>query len=161
MEAQTRLKEARDYFEQGYHLHMKGNVNDAISYYRRSIAACETAEAYTFLGWAYSQQNKYDDAIEQCKLAIQLDPDFGNPYNDIGAYMINLGRFDEAVTWLELAITAKRYDSRHFPHFNLARVFERRGMWDEALGEYETALEIDPNYKLAQDAFIRLHAMKN
>ncbi len=140
---------------------MKGKTNEAIALYKRSIAACETAEAYTFLGWAYSQQNKYEDAIEQCKYAIEIDPDFGNPYNDIGSYLIALGRFDEAVTWLELAIAAKRYESRHFPHFNLGKIFERRGMWEEALAEYESALEIDPNYKLAQDAFLRLHAMRN
>jgi len=33
----------------------------------------------------------------RCKLAIGLDPDFGNPYNDIGAYLIELGQFDEAI----------------------------------------------------------------
>jgi hypothetical protein len=38
--------------------------------------------------------------------AIQVDPDFGNPYNDIGAYLINLGRHDEAMAWLEQAIGA-------------------------------------------------------
>jgi Tfp pilus assembly protein PilF len=158
---ETQLQKAREYFERGYHLQMSGRLREAIKLYRHSIAMCETAEAYTFLGWAYSQQENYEGAIEQCQHAIQIDPDFGNPYNDIGAYMIQLGKYDEAVTWLELALNAKRYDSPHFPHFNLGRIYERKGMWDEAMGEYENALEIDPNYKLAQDAIIRLQAMMN
>jgi tetratricopeptide (TPR) repeat protein len=32
-----------------------------------------------------------DDAIAECKKAVELDPDLGNPYNDIGAYLIEKG----------------------------------------------------------------------
>jgi hypothetical protein len=32
-----------------------------------------------------------DDAITECHHAIEVDPDFGNPYNDIGAYLIEQG----------------------------------------------------------------------
>ena len=53
----------------------------------------------------YSFQGRPDDAIAECKIAIAVDPDFGNPYNDIGAYLIELGREEEAVTWLERAKT--------------------------------------------------------
>ena len=55
-----------------------------------------------------------------------MDPDFGNPYNDIGAYLIELGREEEAVTWLERAKTAARYEPRHYPYFNLARIHVKR-----------------------------------
>ena len=49
-----------------------------------------TAEAYTFLGWTYHFQGRIEDAIAECKRAIEVDPEFGNPYNDIGAYLIEL-----------------------------------------------------------------------
>ena len=55
--------------------------------------------------------------------AIAVDPAFGNPYNDIGAYLIELGREAEAITWLERAKRAARYEPRHYPYFNLARVY--------------------------------------
>ena len=32
-------------------------------------------------------------------------PTFGNPYNDIGAYLIAKGELDEAIEWLEKAKT--------------------------------------------------------
>ena len=38
---------------------------------------------------------KLDEAIEECYKAIDRDPDFGNPYNDIGAYLIEKGQLDK------------------------------------------------------------------
>ena len=92
--------EAAKLFEEAYRHHMAGELGEAIRLYKRSIAAHPTAEAYTFLGWSYSSMGRVDDAIVHCKKAIGLDPEFGNAYNDIGAYLIQLGRFDEALAWL-------------------------------------------------------------
>ena len=64
-----------------------------------------------------------DDAIVECKRAIELDPDFGSPYNDIGAYLIALGRNDEPIPWLEQVIVAPRCELRHDPYFNLGRAY--------------------------------------
>ncbi|MGA2847071.1 MAG: tetratricopeptide repeat protein, partial [Candidatus Acidiferrales bacterium] len=72
--------------------------------YTKSLDIFPTAEAHTFLGWTYHFQGKVDEAIAECKRAIEVDPEFGNPYNDIGSYLIALGRHDEAIPWLEQAI---------------------------------------------------------
>ena len=90
-----------------------------------------TAEAYTFRGWAYQSFGRTDDAIEECKRAIQVDPDFGNPYNDIGAYLIAKGELDEAIEWLEKAKLAPKYEPRHFPFMNLGRLYAQKGMVHE------------------------------
>ena len=63
-----------------------GDLDEAVDLYKQSIAAYPTAEAHTFLGWTYSFMSLPDQAIEECHRAIEVDPDFGNPYNDIGAY---------------------------------------------------------------------------
>ena len=55
-------------------------------------------------------------------------PEFGNPYNDIGAYLIEKGQLDEAIGWLEKAKTAERYEPRHFPFMNLGRIYAAKGM---------------------------------
>lgn len=47
---------------------------------KKSIEFYRTAAAYTFLGWRYSFQDRYDDAIEECLRGIALDPDFDNPH---------------------------------------------------------------------------------
>ena len=142
--------EAQRHFQQAYEAHMQGRLEEAAAHYQRSIALHPTAEAHTFLGWVYSHQGRPDDAITQCKIAIEVDPEFGNPYNDIGAYLIEMGREDEAVEWLERAKRAPRYEPRHFPYLNLGRVYYARGDVSEALAEFEAAIAIAPGDPVAR-----------
>lgn len=137
---------ARVQWQAGYLLHMQGDFERAIEAYRESIAAHPTAEAHTFLGWSLSHLGKIHEAIAQCKIAIGIDPDFGNPYNDIGVYLIDLGRPDEAIAWLEKAIAAKRYCCYQFPHYNLGRIRLVQGDVEAARRSFERALEHDPEY---------------
>jgi tetratricopeptide (TPR) repeat protein len=153
--------EAMELFRQAYEHQVQGDFDRAITLYQKSIETFPTAEAYTFLGWTYSFQGKYDEAIAECRRAIETDPDFGNPYNDIGAYLIEKGRPDEAIPWFEKAIHAKRYDSYCFPHYNLGRVWETKGEWEKALACYREALKTNPDYDLASRALNRLQGMFN
>ena len=153
--------DAHAYFERGYRAQSEGRVDDAIACYRKSIELCPTAEAHTFLGWAYSFQGRHEDAIAECKIAISVDPDFGNPYNDIGAYLVELGRLDEAIPWLQRAKVAPRYEPRHFPHFNLARVYVKQGKIQEAIHELREAIRIEPGYTHARQELHRLLGMLN
>jgi Tfp pilus assembly protein PilF len=137
---------ARASWQAGYLFHQLGNYERAIEFYRESIAAHPTAEAHTFLGWSLSHQGKLEDAIAECRIAIQIDPDFGNPYNDIGVYLIDLGRAREAIEWLNKAAVAKRYCCYQFPHFNLGRVLLLEGKSEEARLSFERALKYDPQY---------------
>jgi Tfp pilus assembly protein PilF len=161
MAEQGDLDEARQYFEQGYAAQMRNRLEEAIACYRRSIAVRPTAEAHTFLGWVYSFQGRHDDAIAQCKMAIQVDPDFGNPYNDIGVYLIELGKPTDAIPWLERAKAAPRYEPRHYPYFNLARVYAKQGRVQEAIRELRGAIAIEPGYTLARRELHRLLGMLN
>jgi tetratricopeptide (TPR) repeat protein len=155
------LDQAIQYFREAYRHQLKGELEEAVELYRKSIESFPTAEAHTFLGWTYSFMGDYDAAIEECKRAIEVDPDFGNPYNDIGAYLIEKGDFDEAIPWLEKATRAVRYDNPAFPHLNLGRVWEMKGEYKRAHKAYQKALEIDSAYKPALAAIRRLQAMFN
>jgi Tfp pilus assembly protein PilF len=143
-------------FQLGYEAQRQGRLEEAVVHYRASIAAHPTAEAHTFLGWALSQLGQHENAIAECRVAISLDPSFGNPYNDIGAYLIALGRDDEAIGWLERAKTAPRYDPRHYPYFNLARIYVKRQQIREAIRELEGAVRIEPRYTPARRELHRL-----
>lgn len=102
-----------------------------------------------------------DKAIEECKIAIDIDVDYGNPYNDIGSYLIQQGNYDEAITWLEMALKAKRYDSYHYAHLNLGRAYELKGLWFEAIEEYKTAMRLSPKYDLAKKLYYTLQGKLN
>ncbi len=155
------LQRAWELLQEAYQAQMEGDYDRAVELYENSIRSQPTAEAYTFLGWTYHFQGKMEEAIEQCKKAIALDPEFGNPYNDIGAYLIEMRRYDEAISWLERAIEAKRYEPRHFPHFNLGRAFLAKEMYGKARSCFQAALRIEPRYTLAREALDKLRRLVN
>ncbi len=133
-------------FQTAYKFHMQGELEKAIHFYKLSIEEKPTAKAHTFLGWALSHDGKYGEAITECLEAIKLDPDYGNPYNDIGVYYIEKGMYDEAIPYLKKAIEAKNYKNYEFAHFNLGRIYVIKGMYYKAREKFEKALEINPNY---------------
>ncbi len=137
-------RRALQLWEEGQRHHLQGDVTRAIELYTRSLEVHPTAEAYTFRGWAYSFDDRIDEAIEECKKAIAVDPGFGNPYNDIGSYLVRKGMLDDAIEWFEQAKRAERYEPRHFPYMNLGRLFARKGMVIRAIREFEGALKVCP-----------------
>src|SRR4051812_12480681 len=153
--------EAKQLFQEAYQAQLSENFEEAIELYKRSIETYPTAEAHTFLGWVYSFQNRYDEAIEECLEAIRVDPTFGNPYNDIGSYLVAKGNLYDCVKWFKRALAAPRYESYAFPHMNLARVFEQRGHLLKAARHYDLALKQEPGYKQATIAMRRLQGRLN
>jgi Tfp pilus assembly protein PilF len=160
-ESEEEKKQAFELFQKAYELQMGGALEEACNCYKDSLALYPTAEAHTFLGWTYSFMGRYDDAIQECHKAIEVDPDFGNPYNDIGAYLIEKGQLDEAIPWLEKATKAPRYQSYCFPHLNLGRIWEKKGEWYRAMEEYQNSLKANPDYALAAKALGRIKGMLN
>jgi Tfp pilus assembly protein PilF len=156
--AQTR---ALELWNEAMRFHMKRDLERAVALYTKSIEVFPTAEAHTFRGWAYEGMGRIDDAIAECRRAIEVDPTFGNPYNDIGAYLIAKGELDEAIEWLEKAKHAPRYDPRHFPFMNLGRIYAAKGMVKRAIDEFEGALAFAPGDPICASALAQLRALLN
>jgi Tfp pilus assembly protein PilF len=156
-----RQKQAWSLFQEAYRVQMDGDYDRAVELYKGSLDLFPTAEAHTFLGWTYHFQGKVDQAISECKRAIAVDPDFGNPYNDIGSYLIGQGKYDEAIPWLERALSAPRYEPRHFPHFNLGRAYIAKANFSRARKHFDEALRLEPNYTLARHAIENLRRLVN
>ena len=154
-------REALELFKRAYLAQQADEYDEAIELYRRSIAAHPTAEAHTFLGWTYSFQGRYDEAIGECLKAIAVDPTLGNPYNDIGSYLMAKGDLYSCVRWFERALGAPRYEARAFPHFNLGRVYEGRGRLLEAARHYGRALAEEPGFAQAAKALRLVQARLN
>jgi Tfp pilus assembly protein PilF len=140
---------ALELWQEGTARLLAGDLDEAILLFTRSLETRPTAEAYTFRGWAYSFAGRLDDAIVECRKAIATDPRFGNPYNDIGCYLMEQGRWDEAIPWFEGAKRASRYEPRHFPYLNLGRLRAARGEVTEAIAELEGALALNPGDSVA------------
>ena len=144
-----RTDEALELWREGTQKLLSGDLEEAVTLFTRSLETEPTAEAYTFRGWAYSFAGRLAEAIEECRKAIATDPSFGNPYNDIGCYLMEQGDANGAIPWFERAKTAPRYEPRHFPYLNLGRLRAARGEIAEAVAEFEGALAESPGDPMA------------
>ena len=147
---------AQDYFELAYELQMRGEYDKALYYYGRSLDCVPSPEAYTFMAWTESMRGHFEGAIELCRKALDLDAEFGNAWNDLGAYLLALGRPEEAIPNLEQALRSPRYLTYHYAHYNLGRAYERLGDPGRAREKYQDALGEEPTYLLAREALDRL-----
>jgi tetratricopeptide (TPR) repeat protein len=154
-------RRAVELFRRAYEAQLEKNYDEAVELYRRSIETYPTAEAHTFLGWVYSFDGRYNEAIDECLKAIGVDSTFGNPYNDIGSYLIAQGDLWTCVRWFRRALAATRYESYAFPHFNLGRVYEERGRPLDAARHYGLALEQQPGFTQAAGALRRVQTQLN
>jgi Tfp pilus assembly protein PilF len=143
------LEKALELWQEGTDRLMAGELDEAVTLFTRSLEIRPTAEAYTFRGWAYSFAGRLEEAIEECRKAIATDPSFGNPYNDIGCYLMEQQKLEEAVGWFERAKQAPRYEPRHFPYLNLGRLRASQGEFAEAILEFQGALTHSPEDPVA------------
>lgn len=158
-ESKEKSQRAEEFYNTGYLMTLLGRHEDAIQLFERSLEIEPTAEAYTYMGWTLSHMGDYQRAVEEAEKAIRIDPDFGNPYNDIGVYLIELGKDEEAIPYLEKAMRAKRYCCYQFPHFNLGRIYLKKKMYEKAREEFQKSLSIDPDYAPAREGLEVLKAM--
>jgi tetratricopeptide (TPR) repeat protein len=154
-------RRAAELFRRAYEAQQEKKYAEAVELYRRSIETYPTAEAHTFLGWVYSFEGRYTDAIDECLEAIRVDATFGNPYNDIGSYLIAQGDLWTCVRWFRRALAAPRYESYAFPHYNLGRVYEQRHRPLDAARHYGLALEEEPGFTQAEKALRRTQTQLN
>ncbi len=152
---------AWQYFAQGYSAHMSGDYDMAQEWYRKSIKSYPTAQAHTYLGWSMSMQKRYKEALEQCFVAIQMDPNYGNPYNDIGSYYIELGQIGEAEPYLIRATQIGSYQEKHFAYYNLGQIYEMRGNFLQAFRYYKRSYEENKAFLKAKQKVKKLLAILN
>lgn len=157
----TRQQRAHELFEQAHTAQLHGQLSEAVGLYRRSLRLYPTAEAYTFLGWSFSQMGHFEKAIGYCLRAIELDPNLSNPYCDIGAYLVQLNRGHEAMDWLHKACQARRYTHYYCALYNLGQLYECLGDEAHALSSYRLSLEQCPASDLTRQAYHRLLSRTN
>ena len=54
------------------------------------------------------------------------------------------------------ALQSRRYESYHYPHYNLGRVYVAKEHFAKARFHFEQALKLAPDYALAKDALEQL-----
>lgn len=137
-------RRAEELLERGFTAVEAQDFSLALSEFRASVHVSRTAESLTYWGWMEHQLGNTERAIELCKEAIGVDPQNVNPYNDIGSYLIQLDRSEEAAEWFKKAINAENLEPSQFPFLNLAKFYLSRKNYVLALHYFERALSFDP-----------------
>ena len=119
---------------------------EPITFHARNLKYSKNnIKSMTDLARQYEYAGRREEAIELYKRAIELDPYFPIPYNNLGYLYHNMGRDDDAIPLYEKAIE----NDPHYPDAlnNLAVVYHTRGRYDEAIGLYKRAIEANPNFE--------------
>jgi tetratricopeptide (TPR) repeat protein len=121
-----------------------GTWRDGIVLMRHALAVTEdNSFAHTVLGEALLAESRVDEALEQCRRAIELAPQDPASHVSLGVVLYGLRRFDRAAEEFRAAL---KIDDRCAPaHTGLALACCGQHQYVQARGEFLRSLEIDPS----------------
>ncbi len=129
-----------------------GDYITALHEFKAAAYVQKTPAALTNWGTMEHCLGDTQRAMELCREAISMDPECGSAYNDIGFYLVALGRADDAIPWFKKAIVTKNLEEpRHIPWINLGKLYLERKEFHEALHHFDEALRLDPSNNEARD----------
>ena len=126
----------RAHFNLGGYYFGQQDFTQAISHYKRATElAPDYSTAFNILGYAYRQNEAYNDAENAFKKYIELIPNDPNPYDSYAELLLKMGRFDEAIAQYNKALGI---DSNFVnSHFGIAAALAYKGKAAEAQAELD------------------------
>jgi tetratricopeptide (TPR) repeat protein len=115
----------------------------------------DRAATYINRGILHTTAARYQDALHDFDLALELVDDLGEAHVGRGNLLFMAGRFDLAVEEYEKAL-AMQLGQMHLALFNLALAQERLGLLEEAREAYTKALELHPGWALPREKLDQL-----
>jgi tetratricopeptide (TPR) repeat protein len=119
--------------------------------------APKSFEIRELLGMAYASVPESEKAIEQLRIAVQINPDSGEARTNLGATLLRFGKPELAGEQFKRAreLEPANYDANH----NLGEFYVQSGKIPEALPLLKRAYELNPNaydnaYDLAMANFM-------
>ncbi len=116
----------------------------ALKVFERARNFNDCAEVLTLIAWVYGLMENREEAKSFCLKAIQLDPHYGPPYNDLGSYLLQENQLEESLKWFDLAKRSLNYQNREYPYINAGRAYMIKRNFSQALEEFSKALTLAP-----------------
>ncbi|MDH5179254.1 MAG: tetratricopeptide repeat protein [Gammaproteobacteria bacterium] len=107
----------------------------------------KNAEAFNNLALVLLEQNKLNEALENCRQAIELQPAMASARNNLGNIYRAANRFDDAVASYLKAIELGMCTAEVY--CNLGAVTHRLGRYAEAEDAYHKAMQINAGFSAA------------
>jgi tetratricopeptide (TPR) repeat protein len=106
----------------------------------RSVLLYNMAQVYTAVG-------AYEEALRHFSMAMEMDPNYSEYYNDRGNIYLKLARLADAEADYRQAIELS--PPYYEVYTNLGQCYRRQGRFDEAIRAYSVALDLEPRQALA------------
>ncbi len=114
-----------------------------------------------FLAWLgavwVENQQQLSRAIPMFEHAIELNPDFAPPLNELAYCYARVRNFDKAFATMQRYITLLPNESN--PQDSYAEILRMAGRFNEALEHYQASLKIDPNFVFSQVGIADTYAL--
>ena len=104
--------------------------------------------AHGNLGAALALEGRSEEAIENYREAIRLNPGYGEAHNNLAGILGKQGKIDEAIFHIKEAL---RIDPNNAgAHYNMGMALSAKGKIHEAIAHYREVVRINPNDADAQ-----------
>ena len=136
---QGRFQEAVELCQEGFaelELHLSHDRHRL----HRSVLLFNMAQVYTAVG-------EQDEALRHFSLAMDMDPNYSEYYNDRGNVYLKMGQLAKAEADYRRAIDLS--PPYHEVYTNLGQCYRRMGRLEEAIQAYSVALDLEPRQALA------------
>jgi Flp pilus assembly protein TadD len=171
-EATVAHRAAQNLFDEAINQHDRGRLDAAIEKLAAATVLAPTfAEAYNMLGVCYDQKRQFQSAQQEYGKALRLDRQNARYLNNLGYSYYLAGDDGEAIKWYRKGLKVTPQDRRlhnnlgmafgrkgdmpkareHFmiavgqtgTHLNLGYIFNQQGQYEEAIRQYQLALQTD------------------
>ncbi|MGD1904112.1 MAG: tetratricopeptide repeat protein [Geitlerinemataceae cyanobacterium] len=114
-----------------------------------SEGALPLAESEQFDAWFETCANAEPaEALVACERATELAPDFAIAWDNLGAVLEQLGRYEEALAALDRALVLTPEDANIW--YNVGVVFAKLGQYRASVAAFEEAFRLNPEDELAR-----------
>ncbi|WP_293259368.1 tetratricopeptide repeat protein [Microcoleus sp. PH2017_21_RUC_O_A] len=101
-----------------------------------------SAEAYIKQAESYYAQGKFDEAINECKRAIEIKPEVAIAYKIAGNATQAMGKVDAAKYWYTEALKIEPNFAEI--HANLGSLYAQQKQWQKSIACYHKSIELKP-----------------
>lgn len=128
----------------GIGLYILGRFAEASEKLRK---ATDCKEKYIYLGFALRRMGKFDEAIEILQKSLSFGADTLSTSLQIAATYRDEGNLDAATKELKKCANFQNVSAEY--HYQLGRLREAQGLYEEAMDNYKTACELAPEHQRA------------
>jgi len=126
------------------------NYKKAFEFAQKALSLDESdGFSHAALGYIYLMMRKFEKAIESGKRSVELEPNGAMLHLLLGSTLCYAERFDEGIAYIKQAIRLNPFPS-YYDYYHLGRCYYCKGQYEDALTEYQKALQRAPDAGILQ-----------